>query len=405
MRVAVVGSALSGNKGAAAMLESVVRLVTDRRPDARFVLLSMYARSDEEANTHPNLAVLPASAPRLLLLTCPAALLHRLAPRARRRVERAVPEVGVLTTADVLLDQGGITFADGRAKFLVYNLASVLPALLLGTPVVKCAQALGPFATPVNRLAARAVLPRMAAVVSRGATTHEHLQTLGLENVTAGADLAFALEATDEGGPAAADPRDASFFDGGHVVGVSPSAVLAKGGRAARERYVTEVVRMVDHLTEVRHRKVLLVAHSARARSRWWHNNDLPLCRAVHARVASPERVLFPDDELSAQGLRHLISRCEVFVASRLHAMVSALAVGVPVLVIGWSHKYGEVLDAFGVSEWAIAHGDYDHDVFVERFDALVRRREQVRDAVVRALPAVRALAVQQVDVIERAAR
>ena len=405
MRVAVIGSALSGNKGAAAMLESAVQQISARHPHARFVLLSMYARSDAEQNPYRSVTVLRGSGVRMVFLASPAALLHRLLPRLRRAIERVVPQVGVLATADVLLDQGGITFADGRAKFLTYNIGSILPALVLGTPVVKCAQAMGPFRSPVNRLAARAVLPRVAAIVSRGAVTHGHLQALGLDNVTAGADLAFTLELTDEGRRAAREAVDESFLGSGDVVGVSPSAVLREGGGAAGERYVGEVVRMVDHLTNVLGRRVLLVAHSARARSRWSHNNDLPLCREVYARVAAPDMVCFPDQELSSQALRYLIGGCDVFVASRFHAMVSSLAMGVPTLVIGWSHKYGEVLDMVGLGEWAVGHEAYSDEVFVERFDALVRRRAQVRAQLAAALPAVRALAAEQVDVIERVAR
>lgn len=405
MKVAVIGSALSGNKGAAAMLESAVQQISGRHPDAHFTLLSMYPRSDAAQNPYPRLRVLDAAPLRLGLLINPAALLHRALPPLRGPIRRAVPEVRALVEADVLLDQGGITFVDGRGKFLIYNVASILPALLLGTPVVKCAQAMGPFREPLNRLAARALLPRMAATVSRGAVTHEHLTALGLRNVTSGADLAFTLDVTDHDRQRAAEAVDPSFFAAGDVVGVSPSAVLRKGADAAGGDYVGEVVRMIDHLTEVLGKRVLLVAHSARAHTDKTHNNDLPLCRDVAARVASPEKVAFPDAELSSQALRDLIGRCQVFVASRFHAMVSSLAMGVPTLVIGWSHKYREVLDMFGLAEWALAHDAYDDEVFARRIADLLEREHEVRERLAAALPSVRGAALQQIEVIERVAR
>ncbi len=197
MKVALIGSAFSGNKGAAAMLESAVQQIGARLPDSAFVLLSMYPRSDAEQNPYPRLRVLDASPLRLGVVINGAALLHRLLPPLRGALRRAVPEIRALATADVLLDQGGITFVDGRGKFLIYNIASILPALLVGTPVIKCAQAMGPFREPANRAAARLLLPRVTAIVSRGAVTHDHLLDLGLTNVVAGADLAFTLELTD----------------------------------------------------------------------------------------------------------------------------------------------------------------------------------------------------------------
>jgi colanic acid/amylovoran biosynthesis protein len=402
MKVAIIGSALSGNKGAAAMLESGVQQLSARDPEARFVLLSMYPRSDAEQNPYGSLKVLDASPLRLGVLLNSAALLHRLLPPLRGTIQKAVPEIKALATADVMLDQGGITFVDGRGKFLIYNVASILPALMVGTPVVKCAQAMGPFRSPLNRLAAKALLPRMAAIVSRGAVTHEHLLGLGLTNVTAGADLAFTLEVTEEDAAAAEAAVDMTFFDGGDVVGVSPSAVLRKSAEAAGEDYVGEVRRMVEHLTDVLGKRVLLVAHSARAHTDKTHNNDLPLCREVYARLSSTERVLFPDMELGSQALRHLIGRCDLFVASRFHAMISSLAMGVPTLVIGWSHKYREVLDMFGLADWAVGNDAYTDEVFAERIRALDEAAENVRTQIAASLPEVTRTALEQVDVIER---
>lgn len=405
MKYAVIGSALSGNKGAAAMLESGVQQLSERDPEARFVLLSMYPRSDAQQNEYRNMTVLDASPLRLGVLINGAALLHRLLPPLRKAIQDAVPEVKALATADVLLDQGGITFVDGRGKFLVYNVASILPALFVGTPVVKCAQAMGPFREPANRYAAKALLPRMAAIVSRGAVTHEHLDELGLTNVTEGADLAFTLDVTEQDAARAREAVDTSFFDGGDVVGVSPSAVLRKGAEARGEDYVGEVARLVDHITGELGRPVFLVAHSARGNTDKTHNNDLPLCREIYARLQDTSKVLFVDAELGSQGLRYLIGRCDLFVASRFHAMVSSLATGVPTLVIGWSHKYREVLDMFGLAEWALGHDAATEEGVRAKLGELVERRAAVREQLAAALPAVREKALRQVDVILRVAR
>src|SRR5690625_3930560 len=130
MKIAIIGSAFAGNKGAAAMLESSIQHLLAADPETRFILLSMYPGSDARLNTYPQMRVLDASPLRLGVLLNGAALLHRLLPPARRMIERIVPEIGALAHADVLLDEGGITFVDGRGKFLIYNVASILPAFL-----------------------------------------------------------------------------------------------------------------------------------------------------------------------------------------------------------------------------------------------------------------------------------
>lgn len=100
-----------------------------------------------------------------------------------------------------------------------------------------------------------------------------------------------------------------------------------------------------------------------------------------------------------------MIGRCDLFVASRFHAMVSSLAMGVPTLVLGWSHKYREVLDMFGMSQWAMAASDVSTETVLTRLAELDAQRAEVATALGEALPRVRGVAMEQYDVIERVAR
>jgi polysaccharide pyruvyl transferase WcaK-like protein len=60
------------------------------------------------------------------------------------------------------------------------------------------------------------------------------------------------------------------------------------------------------------------------------------------------------DADLSAGELRRLIGLGEVLVTSRFHAMISGLSTCTPTVVVGWSHKYREVLDDFGLAEFGM---------------------------------------------------
>jgi polysaccharide pyruvyl transferase WcaK-like protein len=405
MKVAIIGSAFSGNRGAAAMLESSIAHVTEQNPDAEITHLSMYPRSDAELNTHANVTVMDASPLRLGIAINGGALLWRLLPPARGAIRKAVPEVGAIADADVLLDEGGITFVDGREKYLIYNVASILPALNTKTPVVKCAQALGPFEGRLNRTLAKIYLPKVAAIISRGAKTHEHLLQLGLTNVTAGADMAFTLDITDADRALAEATVPASFFEAGDVVGYSPSQVLRESAAKRGEDYVADVVGHIDHLTEVMGRRVLLIAHSTRPNPDKLHNNDGPVCREILSQVASPDKVVFAEGELTPGALRVLIGSCDLFVASRFHAMVSSLAQGVPTLVLGWSHKYREVLDQVGQAEWAMAASDATPEVFEARMKDLDAAKASVRTELATKVPAVREVAMEQFAIIGKIGR
>ena len=398
--ITIIGSALAGNKGAAAMLESSIATLQERIPGVRFTLFSMYPAEDRRQNTYPNLDVVDAT-PRALGVTINSlALLYRVLPPLRGLLRRRSRAIRALASSQVLLDQGGITFADGREKFLLYNVASILPALNTGVPVFKCAQAVGPFEHPLNRAVAKTFLPRVATTVTRGRISREHAEGLGLSNLVAGADYAFSLELAGTEAAEAAQFVPAGFFDGDEdVVGISPSTVVQKKVDARGGDYAGQLAGFIDQLV-AGGRKVLVVPHSARAGSEKTHNNDLLLCARIEARVSPNPRVRFIGTELPSQVLRYLIGRCDLFVASRFHAMVSSLAMGVPTLVIGWGHKYQEVLEMFELEEWAFSHDQLSPGYLKKRFEALSANREAVSAKLAQHLPQVKRRSLAQADLI-----
>jgi colanic acid/amylovoran biosynthesis protein len=397
-RITIVGSALSGNKGASAMLEAAIQTLGDRLDDPQFTLLSMYPAEDAAQNIYPNLEIIPASPRQLGVTINSLALAYRMLPFLRATLRKRSRAIRSLAESAVLLDQGGITFTDGREKFLLYNVASILPALNTRTPVFKCAQAIGPFENSVNRRVSRQFLPRVRTIVTRGRFTHEYAAKLGLTNIIAGADYAFSLELDGTEPSAVASQIDLSFFDQ-DVVGVCPSVVLQRKVDARGGDYVGQIVQFIEHLRG-QGKRVLLVPHSVRTGTEKTHNNDLPLCRDIHSRLKLGDDLLFIDRELTSQQLRYLIGRCGLFVASRFHAMVSSLAMAVPTLVIGWSHKYREVLEMFELEEWAFGHDKLRADYLAERFAALEAQRDAVKAKLDAHLPDVKARSLMQADLI-----
>ncbi|MGO1943993.1 MAG: polysaccharide pyruvyl transferase family protein [Ancrocorticia sp.] len=398
MKYAVIGATLAGNKGAASMLESSIQNLTKLDPQAQFVNLTVYPEADAQQNTNARVKVLDATPIRLGVVINGVSLLHRLIPPLRSQLEALVPEVKAIKEADVLIDEGGITFVDGRAKFLIYNVATLLPAFLLKTPVVKAAQALGPFDTAINKMCARLMLPRMAKIIARGDITEAHLAGLGLENVDRGADLAFGMEVAEGTRQSLEHKMDLCFFKGRDVVGYAPSQVLAR--TSADGNYIEDTARAIDLITETG-RPVALIAHSAREGSEKRHNNDLPVCREIFAQLEYPEKVFFIDSEVSAHELRYLIGLCYVFVTSRFHGMVSALSTGVPPIVIGWSHKYAEVLDDFGLKGLSMSLEESSPERTLQMVEETEKSHDEISNTIQERFKGVYKLAMKQFTVIK----
>jgi polysaccharide pyruvyl transferase WcaK-like protein len=411
LNLAVIGAALSANKGAASMVLGLVDGLSDRGIHAEVSLLTTYRTEDEEVlGTHDE-SLIPDgitvrvvnAAPFALMLALVLSLPIRLLDRLRLPLGPLLmnPLIRAVRRSDVTVDLAGIAFADGRGFALLgYNVVMSMFPFLAGGSVVKASQALGPFTNKLTRTAARIVLPRMTTICARGASTRSHLDLLGLSNVVDATDIAFLMRHTTISDDASTDLGDTETGHAPAVV-VFPSAVVDAYAVAAGVDHVDVVASMIDALSASGAR-VIVAPHSFRQSGERGRMNDGPIVEDIEQRVNEPAE--FVNRDLDPRELRAIIERADVAVTGRFHGMVSALKVGTPPVVIGWSHKYGEVLDQFNVSEQGISVNDLSTD----RLLAIVKRTLDDREAIARtigdAYDAVCTSAGRNIEVIVEAA-
>ncbi len=172
MKVSIIGAALSANKGAAAMLETVITRLPETAGQCEFTILTTYPEADaSRVPLGANARVVGLQPVRLALVEFPVALLACAARQLRLPLGWARSRgCRAMLDSSVVVDVAGISFVDGRGfAITVYNALMTGVPLLLGVPTVKAAQALGPFNSAPNKWLVRLVLPRLAAICARGA--------------------------------------------------------------------------------------------------------------------------------------------------------------------------------------------------------------------------------------------
>ena len=388
------------------MVESVMARLPNEMGDCHFDILTTYP--DADASRIPagaDAAVVGLQPLRLALVEFPIACLALVA-RTLRIPLFWVRSRGCRSMLDssVVVDVAGISFADGRGfAIVVYNALMTGVPLLLGVPTVKAAQALGPFQSIPNKWLAPLVLRRVKTVCARGARTREHLDSLGGVNAVDVADLAFSLD--EAAGLPSAVSTALGSIDSNFIV-VMPSAVVKGIFESTGGNYVSAMVSLVTEIRSKTGRSVVIAPHSYRAGLPEGRMNDGPVCREVAEACVSDSQVLGLDSDLTAGELRHLVALGSVLVTSRFHAMISGLATSTPTVVVGWSHKYKEVLDDFGLSSLGLDSSALNNPSEIADVVARVlSTRDELSQQITAALPAVKVRSLRNFSAIAEAAR
>jgi len=407
--IAITAASYHGNKGAAAMLQSSIKQLYQIYGDGLSInLMSVYPGGDRPLLPFDFISVVPAKPQKLLFFTFPMAILYWMfswLPPVRFLLKKDAM-IRAYTETDLVLDEAGISFVDSRGFVMnTYAAVTMIIPLLLGVPVVKYSQALGSFKSWYNRLLAKLVLPRLSLICARGEVTKQHLAEIGIkDNVKLCADGAFSMPDDEEIKSETDELFAGDDFFNKPFITLSLSSVVDKRCKKLGLDYRRHMTEFIQYLSE-RGLGVLLIANASRMGNEKSHNNDLPICDAIYA-AADKNSVRWYHEEMGPEKIRELIGRSEMLVGSRFHAMIAALERNTPVLLIGWSHKYKEVLDMFELGAWAVDYKELSLPMLTKKFEEAFTAREEIKQSIQAHFPDVQQSSLDNIrgvaEVVER---
>ena len=414
-KIAIIAATFYGNRGAEGMLSTTIGKLREAygNNNVVFNIFSYYPQSDNRLVDDDYVRIYSSTPIYLVLVLLPGALLFRLLSFLRlTSLQRLLPQsVNALEQSNVLICLAGVSFIEGREKFLPFNIATILPAMLLNVPVVKFSQAVGPFKSFINRISAQLLLGRCKQIFSRGDKTHYYLQDLfGQKQIYQRAnDIAFLFRPEFcVSLPANNLLSKLSILhtlqqDGKIIIGVCPSIVIAKRAKKDGWDYQKFMLMVVQQLAK-RGFVIAIYPNATRGEDMdKTHNNDLPLidtlCQMLTPYVQKGSVVVFSDSYNAAQ-IHQIINACNIQVVSRFHAMIASLVCKIPVMVLGWSHKYMEVMALFQQEDMVLDYKKSEIEDIIGCVEKLVLETKKRSSQITNALPVVQKSSNKQIQYI-----
>jgi polysaccharide pyruvyl transferase WcaK-like protein len=416
--ISIIGGTVWGNRGAESMLVTVIGKLRETHPHTKFNVFTYYPTKDRELVTDESVRILSGKPVSLATRHFIGAILLAIFKKVGLKVPTGdfFKIAWAISESDLLLDIGGITFSDGREKYLPFNILTIWPAFLLGVPVVKMAQAVGPFRRWMNRLSAKIFLFRCAHIFARGEKTAEFLKDLHFPDdcFDTVADIAFLFlpefslseENNDKVDGLVKWIRQEKKI-GKEILIFSPSILVEQESSKMGLNYAKNFLDVIRDLGTDSYSYVF-IPNATRELSEKAHNNDLLVINHIREMATNSglssdalAAVEWVNYDINSASIRKIIGESDVLVTSRYHAMISGLALMIPTIVIGWGHKYRETMTYFDLQKYSLDFSDTKIDL-TNTVVEILEKNSTVRKQIKTHLPDVKAKSETQFSYLTR---
>lgn len=288
---------------------------------------------------------------------------------------RSVPTIiRAVKNCDLLISGGGSLLQDVTSrKSILYYLFIMRIAQLLGKKFFIYSQGIGPIVSKWNcRLTAR-VLSGASGIVVRDIASKELLVRIGVpeKRIAVTADPVLRIKKADLNSGAEILKKEGFHNEDGRVV----------CGFAVKERrldsgFLQELCISAERLVRERNCRVVLIP--------FHFSEDMPAIELMEEYLAQKglaEQVCAVKHKYLTEEMLSIIGNMDVLVGVRLHALIHAAIMEVPMIGISYDPKINSFLHSIGMKAMCSIY-DFKNEFFMEEFDKTLANREKIQEMV-----------------------
>lgn len=274
--------------------------------------------------------------------------------------------ISAVRSCDLLISGGGSLLQDvSSKKSIIYYLAIMWIAKLLGKKVFIYSQGIGPIITKFNRVLTAMTLKTADGIVVRDEASKELLIEIGIDeaniHVTADpvlrikkADLAMGLEILSGEG----FNKDESRITVGWAI----------RERKMESNFVDELCDSMNALYEQYHAQIVLIP--------FHYSEDMAVILKLKERLG--DKVTCIQHKYLTDEMLSIIGNMDVLVGVRLHSIIHAAIMGVPMIAISYDPKINSFMHSINMKAMCSVY-DFKSEFFMEEFEKTLANAESIR--------------------------
>lgn len=242
-----------------------------------------------------------------------------------------------LSESDYVIDISGISFVSKRGfKHLIYNSLTVYLPFSNKSKILKFPQSIGPVNGKLYTFISKYFLKKCHKIFARGTLTQMELKKLDI-NSTLSTDLGFYFN------------QELNGISFNNVIGLNPSIVVSGYFDKKSIGYLKFLENLITDLSK----SVSKVIVFPQSYSNFENDNIFNDTKIIDylKNKTDLKNVEFILEDLDIKNLFKIYDTIDICITSRFHGMIMSIISNKVPIVIGWNHKYKEILDSLNLSE------------------------------------------------------
>jgi len=294
--------------------------------------------------------------------------------------------IDAIRKTSVLISGGGSLLQDVTStRSLLYYLAVMILGKLFKKTTIVYANGIGPINKSYNRLLTRMILNKVDLITLRDEDSRRYIDNLHVKNknVHVTADPVFTLE------PSSPDRIKEIFLDeeipmDSNIIGIS----LRTWQKAENLKEV--MIKTIEHITKEYNVNVLLIPMH--------YPSDLDICYDIQRELQN-ENTYILKGKYSVEDIMGVIKETQMIVAMRLHAIIYAANMGVPMYGLVYDPKIEGILNDIGM-EYMSDVERLDYEKVIEDIDKIYIHRVNIKDDLLDTSTTMKEKALKNIDLV-----
>ena len=277
--------------------------------------------------------------------------------------------VSAVRKCDLLISGGGSLLQDVTSKkSILYYLFIMWLAKFFGKKFFIYSQGIGPINSKLNRRLTAMTLKKASGIVVRDVFSKELLMEIGIQEK----DIEVTADPVIRVKPVELELGRKILFDEGFVKDAEKKAI----GFAIKEKkldseFVRELAISIKKLSDEQNAKVVLIP--------FHYSEDMAVICELEKRLG--DRVCAIKHKYLTNEMLSIIGNMDILVGVRLHSLIHAAIMDVPMIAISYDPKINSFMNSMGLKAMCSIY-DFNNEYFLEEFSKTLADEDIIRKKV-----------------------